>query len=137
MSNLNLKTMGIKPLRKSPPNSLLPYLHRWQSNNNPNDLGIVRFAFDLYELNRRMGMPPLYRDFIPSAGVSPWASQCLNDYYTWEDGMTKEDRCFVIATHREASKSFWFATLDELYEMTMGNMVFTIMIFCSQIMITK
>src|SRR5690606_36013447 len=116
MSNLNLKTQGIKPLRMTPPNSLLPYLARWQSNNNPRDLGIVRFAFDLFELNRRMNLPPLYKDFVPAYGVAPWASQCLSDYYTWKDGMTKEDRCFAIATHREGSKSFWFAIMTQLYE---------------------
>lgn len=94
----------ILPCRITPPNAIIPYLHRWQSNNSANNLGIKNFIFDLYEINRQMGYPDLIRDFNPSYGIAPWAAKSLSEYFEWEEGMTKEDRCFFILTYREGSK---------------------------------
>lgn len=112
---------NIKPVRKTPPNHLLPFLERWQSNNNPKDLGIVRFIFDLYELNRRKGFPPLIRDFKPQWGVAPWAAEALHEYFIYEPGMTKEDRCHVFATYRDGTKTTWFSFALPLYEVYVGQ----------------
>lgn len=121
MSNLNLKTAGIKPLRRTPPNALLPYLPRWQSNNSPSDLGIARFIFDLHYLSNQMGRAYLYKDFRPEYGVANWAKSALHDYFIWERGMTKEDRAFVYATYRGGSKTTWFVLFLPLYECLVGQ----------------
>lgn len=121
MSNLNLHTAGLKELRRTPPNALIPYLSRWYSNNSPTDLGVARFVFDLYELNRRAGYTPLYKDFVSAYGVAPWAAEALSEYYTWEEGMSKEDRCFVYATYREGTKTSWFTFWSRAYEALIGQ----------------
>ncbi|MHB9147697.1 MAG: hypothetical protein ACYC2U_04685 [Candidatus Amoebophilus sp.] len=109
------------PLRKNPPNAILPYLARWQQNNSYKDLGIVRFLGDLIYLSQKMGYPPLWKDFKPEYGVAPWASKTLAQYFYYEEGMTKEDRCFVFATYREGSKTFWFSYFLPIYEMLVGQ----------------
>ncbi len=111
----------ILPVRKNPPNAIIPYLLRWQSNNSPNELGIKNFVFDLFELNRRRGYPPLLRDFHPEFGIAPWAAKSLAKYFHWEQGMTKEDRCFVILTYREGSKTTWYSYMLPIYEMLIGQ----------------
>ena len=111
----------LKPLRRTPPNHLIPFLPRWQSNNNPNDLGVVRFIFDLYEFNKRKNFPPLIRDFNPAFGAAPWVKDALYEYHIYEPGMTKEDRCHVFATYREGSKTFWFAFALLVYETVVGQ----------------
>lgn len=121
MANLNLNTSGILPCRKSPPNAIIPYLSRWQQNNSPTDLGIVRFLFDLIHLNEAVGYLPLLKDFRTKYGVANWAKQALSQYYTWEEGMTKEDRCFAFATYREGSKTFWFSFFSQVYEILVGQ----------------
>lgn len=104
MSNLNLATAGLKECRITPPNHLIPYLKRWQSNNSPTDLGITRFIFDLDFINRQRGYLPLLKDFRPEYGVAPWASDSLFAVYKYTPDMGKEDRCFGIETYREGSK---------------------------------
>ncbi len=121
MSNLNLKTAGIKPCRKSPPNQLLPYLSRWQSNDNIKSLGICNFLFDLYNVNLKLEVKPFLKDFKPEFGVAPWARVSLYHYYKFEPGMTVEDRCFLIETYRGSSKTTWFAFVQPLYETLVGQ----------------
>jgi len=113
--------MQLLPVRKDPNNYLLQYLPRWQQNNNPNDLGITRFIFDLYEINRRIGNPPLIRDFKPEYGVAPWASDALASWFHYEPGMTKDDWCHVVATHREGSKTTWYSLFLPIYLMCVGQ----------------
>ena len=113
--------MSILPCRKTPPNAIVPYLHRWQSNNSPTNLGIKNFVFDLFEMNRQMGYPPLLRDFKPEYGIAPWAAKSLSEYFLWEEGMSKEDRCFVILTYREGSKTTWYSYMLPIYEMLIGQ----------------
>ena len=121
MSNLNLHTAGLRPLRRTPPNSLLPYLHRWQNNDSAKNLGMLNFIFDMYSLNAQRGFPELFKDFKPEYGTPPWAKQALNEYFHWEDGMTKEDRCFLFMTFREGTKSFHFAIALNEYEALVGQ----------------
>lgn len=123
MPNLNLKTSGLKELKKTPPNQLLPFLKRWQSNNSHKDLGVVRFVFDLYQLSNKYfsNSRPFLKDFIPEYGVAPWAVDSMVMYFTWEPGMTKEDRCMVCATYREGTKTFWHAQCIPLYEGLIGE----------------
>jgi len=121
LSNLNLRTAGIKPLRKTPPNAILPHLTRWQSNDDPNKLGIINFIFDMIELNRRAGLLPILKDFKPEYGVAPWARASLAAYFEWFPGMTKEDRCFAIETYREGSKTFWWSFVLPTYECLVGQ----------------
>lgn len=109
------------PAKKTPSNNLLPYIKRWQSNNSPNDLGIARFIFDIVLLNRKMGLIPVLKDFRPEYGVAPWAKHALAEYFVYEKGMKKEDRCFTIATFREGSKTFWFSFVLPVYEVLMGE----------------
>lgn len=111
----------MKPLRKSPPNHLIPFLERWQSNNSPDDLGVCRFIFDIYELSKRKGYPDLIRDFKPKYGVAPWARQALYEYFNFYPGMQKEDRCFAYATYREGTKTTWFSWALPLYETLVGQ----------------
>lgn len=109
------------PVRKTPGNNLLQYLPRWQQNNSPKNLGIVRFLFDMYEINRQLGNPPLIRDFKPEYGVAPWASDALSSWFDYKPGMTKDDWCHVVATHREASKSTWYSFILPIYLMLVGQ----------------
>ena len=121
MSNLNLKTAELPELRKTPPNELLPYLPRWIHNNSRNDLGICRFMFDLMWMNQKMGFMPLLKDFKMEYGVAPWAKDGLAMYYTYEEGMTIEDRTYAITTYRNGSKTFWFSFSSPFYEGTVGQ----------------
>ena len=113
--------MILKPVRKTPPNHLTPFLQRWQSNNSKRDMGMIRFIFDLYELNRRKDYPVLIRDFKPKYGVAPWALDALYEYFVYEPGMTKEDRCHAFATYRGGSKTTWFSFFLPIYETLVGQ----------------
>lgn len=113
----------LKPLRqnRTPNNRLLKYLARWQCNNSPLDLGIKRFIFELFWLNDQLGYPFLIRDFNPEYDIAPWASDALSEWFYYVPGMTKEDRCHVIATHREGSKTFWFSFVLPVYLILIGQ----------------
>jgi hypothetical protein len=120
--------MKIKPIRRHSEfkNELIPYFARWQCNNSPDDLGIVRFFFDLYEINKSLygkypNYVPLVRDFNPKYGVAPWAREALAEYFYWEEGMTKDDRCFAYATFREGTKTTWFSYFLVIYETLIGQ----------------
>jgi hypothetical protein len=115
--------MDILPVRNPTKvnNHLRQYLGRWQQNNNPNDLGIVRFVFDLFEINRQMGFPPLIRDFKPEYSIAPWASDALSSWFTYEKGMTKDDWCHVVATFREGSKTTWYSHILPTYLCLVGQ----------------
>ncbi len=121
MSNINIKTAGLRECRIDPPDQILPYLHRWQSNNSSKNLGIANFIFDLNFLNYKMGYLPLLKDFKPQYGVAPWAADSLSQLYHYEPGMGKEDRCFAIETYREGSKSFWYSFVSPLYDVLVGQ----------------
>lgn len=121
MSNLNLKTAGLKDCRITPPDYLIPYLKRWQSNNSIKNLGIVHFIFDLFYLNEQFNYPKLIKDFNPDFGVANWALKALLQTYTFEKGYTKEDRCFAIQTYRGGSKTFWFAFVSPVYDALVGQ----------------
>ena len=112
MANL-LKYDGVKDVRKPIPNILLPHFARWQSNNSPTDLGIVRFAFDILE--------PLLRDFNRKYGVAPWARIALAEFLQYNPNMVREDRCHSIATFRGGSKTTWFSLILELYFILIGQ----------------
>lgn len=111
------------PIRKyaKPNKNLLKYLHRWQDNTNPNNLGIINFIFDIFKINQALGLPPLIRDFKPEYGVAPWVPDSLAKWFRYRPGMTKEEWCHVIATHREGSKTFWFSFALPLYLVTVGK----------------
>lgn len=121
MSNLNLKTYGIKECRITPPNAILPYLSRWQSNNSKNNLGVARFIFDLMYLNQQRGYLPLLKDFKMEYGIAPWAADSLSQLYFYRPDMGKEDRCFGIETYREGSKTFWYAFESPVYDILVGQ----------------
>lgn len=102
--------MKLKPLRKIPENKeLLKYLPIWQNNNN-NHLGIVDFCFRLFP-----------NAFDIKYGVAPWAVNALKKVLYYEPNMTKEDRCHVIATFREGSKTTWYAYGFVLYVLLVGQ----------------
>jgi hypothetical protein len=115
--------MNILPVRDPSKinNHLAKYLGRWQQNNSPEDLGITRFVFDLYEINRQLGYPPLIRDFKPEYGTAPWAADALASWFKYEPGMTKDDWCHVVATHREGSKTTWYSFILPVYLMLIGQ----------------
>jgi len=119
--------------RKSPPNFLYNYLKRWASNDSKDNLGIVRFIFDLIIINNKLGYPPLIKDFKLQYGVAPWVADSLASVYYYEDGMTKEDRCHVIATYREGSKTTWYSFISPLYDMLVGQYG----IFCNGTMLPE
>jgi len=104
-------TYELKPLRKYPKNKLLyKYLPRWQSNTSPSDLGIVRFGFELFP-------NALKREF----GTANWVRPALHEVLKYKKGDTKVDRCHVICTYREGSKSTWFGKILPLYFLLIGQ----------------
>lgn len=121
MSNLNLKTVGVKECRIDPPNIILPYLSRWQSNNSVKSLGIANFIFDMDFLSRQRGLFPPLKDFKPDYGIAPWAADSLSKLYHYEPSMGKEDRCFAIETYREGSKTFWYSFVSPTYDVLIGQ----------------
>ena len=111
----------IKPVRYKPGKLLSNYYARWQNNDDPRNLGIVNFIFDMYEINRQYGRQVLIRDFKPKYGIAPWAAEALHDYFIYSPDMSKEDRSYVYATYRGGSKTFWFAFALPLYETLVGQ----------------
>lgn len=102
--------MDIKRTRKPVTNPLLAkYLSLWQ-NNNEEYLGIIDFCFRLF--------PDVFQK---KYGVAPWARQALKEVLKYHPGMTKEDRCHVIATFREGAKTTWFAFGFVLYNILIGQ----------------
>ncbi len=85
-------------------------LARWQSNNSPSDLGVVRFGFDLFPHSLR-------REY----GTARWVRPALYNVLRYKEGDTKVDRCHAICTYREGSKSTWFAKILPLYLMLVGE----------------
>jgi len=111
----------IKPVREKLPETIKPYFYRWQSNNSPNDLGIIRFIFDIYHLSLSSGYGTPIRDFNPKYGVPPWAKEALAEYFVYTPNMTKEDRSYVYATYREGAKTFYFTFVLPIYEILVGQ----------------
>ena len=108
-------------LRRTPNNELYQYLPRWLDNTDIDNMGVFNFLYDMWEINRQLGYPPLIKDFFPQYGAPPWAREALYEYYTWEEKMTKEDRCFAWATFREGTKTFHASFLMPLYEILVGQ----------------
>lgn len=101
----------LQPLRKVPRNKeLLKWLPRWQSNNSPDDLGIIRFGFELFPhtLNREYGVPG-------------WVRPALYQVLAYHPRHTKIDRSHAICTYREGAKSTWFAKILPLYFLLLGE----------------
>jgi len=104
-------TYDLKPLRKLPENSILyKYLPRWQTNTSPNNLGIVRFGFELFPHT-------LKREY----GTAKWVRPALHEVLKYAQGDTKVDRCHAICTYREGSKSTWFGKILPLYFLLIGQ----------------
>jgi hypothetical protein len=101
----------LKPIRKRPENTeLLRHLPRWQSNNSPEDLGIIRFGFEMF--------PDILKREL---GVADWVRQALYEVLRYTPGDKKIDRCHAICTYREGSKTTWFAVILPLYFMLVGQ----------------
>lgn len=101
----------LRPLRKFPENpALLKWLPRWQTNTDPNNLGIVRFGFELFPHT-------LKREY----GTANWVRPALHEVLRYADGDTKVDRCHAICTYREGSKSTWFGKILPLYFLLIGQ----------------
>lgn len=99
------------PVRKPIPTALLrKFLPRWQDNTSPQDLGVVRFGFDLFPntLDRRFG-------------TADWVRPALFKTLQWFPGMTKIDRAHAICTSRDFSKSTWFGKILPLYFLLVGQ----------------
>jgi len=99
------------PIRKklaTPELQLL--LPRWQQNNSPEDLGIIRFGFDLFP-------DTLKKEY----GVADWVRPTLYRILRFDPEMTKIDRAWAICTSRDFSKSTWIAKILPLYLMLVGQ----------------
>jgi hypothetical protein len=103
--------LKLKPVRKRIPNKeLLRALVRWQNNSDPNDLGIIRFGFELFphKLKRKYG-------------TAPWVRTAFSDVLRYSPEMMKIDRSHAICTYRDGSKSTWFADIFPLYATLVGE----------------
>lgn len=111
LTNKIIKPFELKPIRKMPPNKeLLKYLPRWMSNNSPDDLGIIRFGFEMFP-------EALKRDY----GVAGWVKPALYQVLAYHPSHTKIDRSHAICTYREGSKSTWFSKILPLYFLLVGQ----------------
>jgi hypothetical protein len=106
-----MKKYELLPTRKPIDNPLLmQYLPRWMDNSNPDDLGIVRFGFEMFPntVDQRFGL-------------ADWVAPTLFKILEYEAGMTKIDRAWSICTSREYSKTTWLAKILPLYFMLVGQ----------------
>lgn len=108
MSNLILPK--IKPIRKHLPPKLKPYFHRWQSNYDEKNLGIINFGFDLFP-----------RTLDKKLGLADWVAPAFVKALRFKPGMRKIDRAHAIATFRDGSKTTWFNKLLTLYLVLCGQ----------------
>lgn len=100
------------PVRKRPENKqLAKLLPRWQNNTSPLDLGIVRFAFDLFSPE------PLKREY----GTADWVRPTLYKILRYKPGIIKIDRAWAICTSRDYSKTTWISYILPLYLMLVGQ----------------
>lgn len=105
-----MREFQLKPLRLQPPEALIPFLPRWQSNNSPEDLGIVRFAFECFP-----------NTFKREYGVAGWVRPALYETLRYNPKMKKIDRSHAICTYRDGSKSTWFGKILPLYAILVGQ----------------
>jgi len=99
------------PVRKDIPNQLLlQYLPRWMDNTSPNDLGIVRFGFEMFPSTVKA-----------EYGVADWVRPTLYNILAFKPGMKKIDRAWAVCTSREYSKTTWIAKILPLYLMLVGQ----------------
>ena len=101
---------NLLPTRKIVPPTLLPHLPRWMNNTSPQDLGIIRFGFELFPHT-------LKREF----GIADWVPQTLYKILEYHTGMMKIDRAWAICTSREYSKTTWLGKILPLYLMLVGQ----------------
>lgn len=114
MKNVNIITdkkweLQLKPTRRKVPKELLRFLSRWQNNTSPDDLGIVRFAFELFphKLNTKYG-------------TALWVRPALATVLEYHPSMRKIDRAHAVCTYRDGSKTTWFAEMLPLYMSLVG-----------------
>lgn len=101
---------SLLPTRKLVPPALLPHLPRWMNNTSPQDLGVIRFGFELFPHT-------LKREF----GIADWVPTTLYKILEWEAGMMKIDRAWAVCTSREYSKTTWLGKILPLYLMLVGQ----------------
>lgn len=102
--------LKLKPVRKRPQGELLRLLPSWQINTSANDLGLIRFGFELFP-------DILKREF----GTAPWVRTAFEDVLYYKPGLKKIDRAHAICTFRDGSKSTWFAQIFPLYMTLIGQ----------------
>lgn len=80
------------------------YINRYQYNLNKDDLGIVKFAFEIFpdRFSEKYGIAEMHKEML-------WT--VLYD----EPGWQREDRANVIATFRGGAKTSWFSFILPLY----------------------
>lgn len=99
------------PLRKPLSNpTLYQLLPRWAINRSSKDLGLIRFAFELFPHTVK-------RDY----GVARWVRPGLYQALRYYPGISKIDRANAICTPREFSKTTWFGKILPLYLMLVGQ----------------
>jgi hypothetical protein len=105
------KGFELLPVRKQLATPFLrDYLPRWQNNSSPDDLGVVRFGFDLFPhtLNKNLG-------------VADWVRPALHRVLDWHPEMTKIERAHAICIPRDFSKSTWMGKILPLYFLLVGQ----------------
>ena len=108
---INTSQYQLLPTRKVVLNpELLRWLPRWMNNNNPNDLGFIRFGFDLFP-----------KTLIREYGIADWVRPTMSKVLTYKPNMTKIDRTWAICTSRDYSKTTWMAKVLPLYLMLVGQ----------------
>jgi hypothetical protein len=104
------KIFPVFPVRRAVVSQrLAQLLPRWQNNTSPEDLGIIRFAFDLFP-----------HKVNPAYGLADWVRPTLYKILRYRPGMTKIDRAWAVCTSREFSKTTW-AEILVLYGVLVGQ----------------
>lgn len=86
------------------------YIPRWQNNNSPDDLGIIRFGFELFPrtLKREYKTPD-------------WLRPALFEILKFRPNFSKIDRAHAICTPRDYAKTTWIAKVLPLYLSLVGQ----------------
>jgi hypothetical protein len=79
-------------------------------NTSPEDLGIIRFGFDLFPSTLET-----------KYGVADWVRPTLYNILKYGPDTDKIDRCWAVCTSRDYSKSTWIAKILPLYLMLVGQ----------------
>lgn len=89
---------------------LLRLMTRWQGNNSANDLGFIRFGFDLFP-----------HTIDSRYGLARWTRPSLAEVLTYKPGYKKIDRAHAICTYRDGSKTTWYSFALPLYLILIGQ----------------